>query len=293
MKKLLLVFTTLSILGFVSCTMGATEKVEHKIPAPYLKMISEKGSVSTITYETKEYTLDTGSTYTKPANIYLPAGYSSDKKYCVLYLLHGIGGSHTDDWWMQNDYSEVKIMADNLIKNGDTAEFIIVTPNGRATENYKDTSFTNMNAFYQFGKELRNDLIPYIDSHYSTYADREHRAIAGLSMGGMQTINIGLCECIDLFSYFGAFSAAPTTNKADKTAEIINGFDEQYDIKYFYNLCGSEDNTAGQSSAAAIKGITKLTDKLTDDNFCDYKMSGGHEFSVWKVGFFEFVQLAF
>ena len=70
-------------------------------------------------------------------------------------------------------------------------------------------------------------MIPYIEANYSTYVDaddmslsREHRAMAGLSMGGMQTINIGIGECIDLFSYFGAFSAAPTSNPAAKTARL-------------------------------------------------------------------------
>jgi len=269
------------------------DKGNHTIPASYLQKIDAKGTVKTISYQSKDYTNDPSVDVTKPANIYLPADYSAEKKYSVLYLLHGIGGSHTDDWWMQNDNSDIKKIADNLIKNGETSEFIIVCPNGRSTANFKDTSFNNSQSFYSFGKELRNDLIPYIDSNYSTYADRDHRAIAGLSMGGMQTINIGLGECLDLFSYFGAFSAAPTTNEAKETVKKIESFDAKYDIKYFYNICGTEDSIAGASAAAAISKIVKLTDRLTLENFCDYSMPGGHDFTVWKQGFFEFVQIAF
>lgn len=295
MKKLL--FTTglvLAAIAFMACeNPNNSGKISHTIPKSYLKKIDEKGTVKTIYYKSKDYTNDPSVEVTKPANIYLPADYSTKKKYNVLFLLHGIQGSHTADWWMQNDDSDIKKIADNLIKNGDTSEFIIVTPNGRSSATFADTAFENMAGFYNFGKELRNDLIPYIDANYSTYADRDHRAIAGLSMGGMQTINIGLCECLDLVSYFGAFSAAPTTNEASVTAKKLNAFDPAYDVKYFYNICGTEDSIAGDSAAAAIRKILKLTDRLNENNFCDYSMPGNHDFTVWKQGFFEFVQIAF
>ena len=115
---------------------------------------------------------------------------------------------------------------DNLIYYKEIEPFIVVTPNGRSTENCAREG-SDYNSFYVFGKELRSDLIPYMEAHYSTYAvegdpsaSRMHRAMAGLSMGGMQTINIGIGECMDLFSYFGAFSAAPTSNLAEKTCPI-------------------------------------------------------------------------
>ena len=84
---------------------------------------------------------------------------------------------------------------DNLMYYGEAEEFIIVVPNGRSSVSYQDRSFANMNGFYFFGQELRNDLIPYIDKNFATYAEydengydltatRDHRAMAGLSMGG-------------------------------------------------------------------------------------------------------------
>lgn len=191
---------------------------------------------------------------------------------------------------------------DNLIYNGLIEPFIIVTPNGRSSADHSPSS--DYNSFYLFGKELRNDLIPYIDKNYSTYAEydeagydltkaRDHRAMAGLSMGGMQTINIGLCECLDIISYFGAFSAAPTTYPASTIVEKLKGFSE-YDINFFYNICGTEDQIAIASASAAVSSLTGLTDKLSEDrNFIWQTVSGGHSFDIWFLGFYNFVNLVF
>ncbi|MBQ6589173.1 MAG: hypothetical protein IJI01_10890 [Butyrivibrio sp.] len=257
------------------------------------------GTIERITYTTYDYAGD-GSEYTKEANVYLPADYSADKKYNVMILMHGIGGSE-DEWGMNKSTSRVKAIMDNLGYYGDVEPFIVVTPNGRAGKKGGEKG-SGYQSFYLFGQELRNDLIPYIDSHYSTYADyeegydisaaRDHRAIAGLSMGGMQTINIGIGECLDMFSYFGAFSAAPTSNIASKTASIVA--DSEYPINYFYNICGLQDRTAYASSSAAAKTLPALCDKLVDgENFMWQEVDGGHDFHIWYLGFYNFAQLAF
>lgn len=267
-----------------------------------LKTGEDAGTIERITYTTHDYAGD-GSEYTKEANIYLPAGYSEDKKYNVMILLHGIGGNE-DEWGMNKSTSRVKAIMDNLAYYGDIEPFIVVTPNGRAgkTSDKPGEKGAGIESFYLFGQELRNDLIPYIDSHYSTYADysegydlseaRAHRAIAGLSMGGMQTINIGIGECLDMFGYFGAFSAAPTSNIASKTASILE--DSEYPVYYMYNICGLQDRTAYQSSSAAAKNLPVLTDKLVDgENFMWQEQDGGHDFHIWYLGFYNFAQLAF
>lgn len=269
------------------------------IPSKYLDICKEeKGSVEEITYNTKDYIAD-GEDVEKAANVYLPAGYDPSKKYNVIYLLHGIGGNE-NEWGMNDKNSRLRKCLDNLIANGDIEPVIVVTPNGRALA-CKHTDATD--SFYQFGYELRYDLIPYIESHYSTYAEydengydmaatRNHRAIAGLSMGGMQTINIGMCECLDLFSYFGAFSAAPTSYPASKVASIIDA--SEYEIDYFYNICGLQDNIAYASHSAAAKTVDKLSEKLTEDkNFTWAEKSGAHDFNIWNLGFFNFVRVAF
>ena len=262
-----------------------TATISDSIPEKYSEIRNDEGAgtVKTISYTAHDS--ENGNTYTKKANIYLPANYSEDKKYNVLYLLHGIGGDE-NEWGMYNDESKVKAIMDNLAYYGDIDSFIVVTPNGKASES------GSIPSFYNFGDELRNDLIPYIDSHFSTYADRDHRACAGLSMGGMQTINIGIGQCVDLFSYYGAFSAAPTSNPASKTAELLA--DKDYPIHYFYNICGLQDGIAYWSASAAAKNLPEVCDKFVDgENFMWQELDGEHNFDIWYLGFYNFAQIAF
>ncbi len=266
-----------------------------------LPTYKECGTLEEITYPAKDYFGD-GSDIAKPAFVYLPYGYDETKKYNVLYLMHGIGGNERE-WGMYDSSSTVKAIMDHLIQRGEIEPFIVVVPNGRSSADFANTG-SDYNSFYEFGKELRNDLIPYIDANYATYADydengydltaaRAHRAMAGLSMGGMQTTNIGLCECLDIISYFGAFSAAPTTYGASKIAECLQNF-EEYDVAYYYALCGTEDGIALQSATNAVDGLTDLTDKLTDGgNFTWQTVPGGHDFHIWYLGYYNFAKLVF
>lgn len=275
---------------------GIVDMIPNSFVLPYK---GDKGTVELISYMAKDYT-GNGEDVEKKAYVYLPAGYDESKQYNVMYLMHGIGGNEKE-WGLDKDAnSRVKRVMDNLIGEGIIEPFIVVTPNGKA---FACTHEAENDLFYLYGNELRNDLIPYIESHYSTYADyneagydlseaREHRAIGGLSMGGMQTINIGLCECLDAFNWFGAFSAAPTSYAATKVAGIIDESD--YPVGYFYNVCGTEDNIAYGSASAAAKTITAFTDKLEDGvNFTWQEKPGGHDFGIWYLGFYNFARLAF
>lgn len=275
---------------------------KQQVPASdTLPMYVGGGTIEEISYQTKDYYGDE-SDIIKNAFVYLPPDYDTSKQYNVLFLLHGIGGNERE-WGMCDNDSKVKAMMDHLIQNGEIEGFLIVAPNGRSSKNFADTN-SDYNSFYEFGKELRNDLIPYIDCNYATFAEyqedgydltasRTHRAVAGLSMGGMQTTNIGLCECLDLFSYFGAFSAAPTTYKASDIAKKIADFQE-YPILYYYGMCGLSDGVAHASSTAATKGLTDLTDQLTDgENFSWQDVPGQHDFQVWYLGFYNFARLVF
>lgn len=257
--------------------------------------------IQEISYTTKAYYGDE-SELTKKAFVYLPANYDESKQYNVLFLMHGIGGNERE-WGMVDLTSKVKSMMDNLTEEGIIEPFLIVAPNGRSSADFANTN-ADYNAFYSFGKELRNDLIPYIDANFATYAEydsegydltaaREHRAMAGLSMGGMQTTNIGMCECLDILSWFGAFSAAPTTYNASKIASILKDFAD-YGINYYYGMCGTEDGIALASARGAVTGLTGLTDKLTDgENFAWQTLPGGHDFDIWYLGFYNFAKLVF
>ena len=281
-------------------TREATAVIGNAIPLKYTqRRVDEYGTIQQITYISHDYFGD-GAEVEKKANVYLPYNYDENKQYNVLYLMHGIGGDE-NEWGMTDDNSKIKMIMDNLTFHGDIEPFIIVTPNGRSAADHSSDS--DYNSFYCFGQELRNDLIPYIESHYSTYAEydengydlsltRDHRAMAGLFMGGMQTINIGIGECLDLFGYFGAFSAAPTSNPSTRTAELLK--DNTLPIHYFYNICGTEDNIAYNSSSTAAKNLPAVCDQFRDGkNFMWQELPGAHDFKIWYLGFYNFAQIAF
>lgn len=267
-----------------------TSQIFDAIPVEYRKKCEYGGKIEQITYVSKNYFGDE-SKIEKKANVYLPVDYTTSKKYKVLYLMHGIGGNE-NEWGMNSDESVVKKIMDNLTIKGEIDPFIIVTPNGRAGFTAKEGSNEPAhNSFYKFGLELRNHLIPYIDSHYSTYNDRDGRAMAGLSMGGMQTINIGICECLDLISYFGAFSAAPSSYNASKVSSHINA-NNQFKVNYFYNICGKEDTVAYAAHFDAARLLPRFLDTIIDgENFTWQEKTGGHDFGIWNLGFFNFAKI--
>jgi enterochelin esterase-like enzyme len=147
--------------------------------------------------------------------VYTPAGYSPDKKYPVLYLLHGIGGDETE--WER--FATPNIILDNLLANGKVVPMIVVMPNGRAQKNDRAEGdiFKAAPAFAVFEHDLLDDVIPIVESRYSVLTNRESRALAGLSMGGGQSLNFGLAH-LDTFAWIGAFSAAPNTKSP---AELV------------------------------------------------------------------------
>ena len=287
--------------GTAACFAEAAPELPDlpdRLPTEYKKVMKEgAGTVKKIQYQSRDYTGD-GSEVLKNALIYLPAGYSEDQQYDLLVLCHGIGGTEKE-WGFLNLNCDGKNAVDHLIAEGVIKPLIIVMPNGRSTANFDDISFGNMASFYTFGQEIRNDLLPYIDAHYSTYgsltpddltAARDHRWMAGLSMGGMQTINIGLCECLDLFSAFGAFSAAPTSYTSAQIASKLEQFNA-YPIRFFYSICGKQDNTAYASASQAAKHLPDYCNRFTEANWFWQECPGDHNFDIWYLGLFNFLRI--
>ena len=167
------------------------------------------GTLTAVQYDSK--TLATK----RQMNVYTPPGYSADKKYPVLYLLHGMG----EDYRQWTEWCQADNIVDNLIAEGKIKPMIMVFPNCDAKLTVDNTSKENRSGNADgfegyrkpFEEDLIKDIIPYIESHYPVLSDREHRAIAGLSMGGGQSLNIGLYN-IGTFAYIGGFSSAPNTN---------------------------------------------------------------------------------
>jgi enterochelin esterase-like enzyme len=166
----------------------------------------------------------------RQVRVYTPPGYSADKKYPVLYLLHGIGGNDRE-WTEGPNCCHANKVIDNLIAEGKVQPMILVFPNGNASITAAASAdYAGEGAGARrgggapgggagfdgwgtaFENDLLKDIIPLIESKYSVYADRDHRALAGLSMGGGQTLNIGLSHT-DVFANVGGFSSAPNTRE--------------------------------------------------------------------------------
>lgn len=176
----------------------------------------------------------------RKAVVYLPPGYSSDKKYPVLYLLHGIGGNE----WEWSGYVHGDAVVDNLIRDGKAKPMIIVMPNGRALPDDSvppsDKTFSPENAagFGKFERDLLDCLIPAIQAKYSASTNREDRAIGGLSMGGGQSLNFGLGH-LDTFAWVAGFSSAPNTKPG---AELVpDPAAARKQLKLLYVSCGNKD----------------------------------------------------
>jgi enterochelin esterase-like enzyme len=236
-----------------------------------------KGTVKLIEYQSESV----GTT--RKANVYLPPKYDAKKKYSVLYLLHGIGGDE-NEWY--KDGGVPNIIMDNLYADGKVADMIVVMPNGRAQkDDSRSGGMGSFRAFDDFDKDLIGSLIPYIEKNFSVYADKEHRAIAGLSMGGGQSLNFGLGH-MDVFAYVGGFSSAPNTQRA---AQLIPDVEKvKKENKLLWMVCGGADGLMNNS--AQLKAFC-------DENGIPCTLinypNEGHNFVVWKYGLYNFAQLIF
>lgn len=165
-----------------------------------------RGEVTVVEYDSR--TLGTR----RALRIFTPPGYSSDRRYPVLYLLHGLGNTSTE--WAER--ARTPQIVDNLLAEGKAEPMIIVFPSGDATAtvtNPRGGGRAQEGYGAPFEQDLLNDIIPFVESRYAVIGDREHRALAGMSMGGGQTLNIGLSH-LDRFGWIAAVAPAPNTRPA-------------------------------------------------------------------------------
>lgn len=232
-----------------------------------------------------ELTYDSAVTLTRrKANVYLPPGYSLNNRYPVLYLLHGIGGDETE--WLQ--LAAPNAILDNLIAAKKAVPMIVVMPNGRALPDDRAIGdpFTpeKVEGFARFERDLIDHLIPAVQSKYSTYTDREHRAIAGLSMGGGQALNFGFGN-LETFAWIGAFSAAPNTKPP---AELVpDPALARRQLELIYLSCGNQDGLINFSQA--VHRYLKEHDVPHIWNVDDY----GHVGETWASNLYHFAQRVF
>lgn len=137
-------------------------------------------------------------------HIYMPPGYEKDKaKYPVLYLLHG--AMDCDDSW--SSVGRAGFIMDNLIASKKAKAMIVVMPAGHTTATFRMGAGGGISAMVdEFSRDFVTDIMPYVESRYRVLKDRGSRAIAGLSMGGMQTLNISMSD-LGKFAYIGVFSS--------------------------------------------------------------------------------------
>jgi enterochelin esterase-like enzyme len=226
------------------------------------------GELTAVHYDSK--TLGTR----RQIRVYTPPGYSANRKYPVLYLLHGLGWNDLE--WTQVRHANIVI--DNLLADGKIQPMVVVFPNGDSSMTAAAIAAAGRGAWMgggarggpgggadaaaagrgaamggdrggagragdfdnwgtPFENDLLKDIIPYVESHYSVYTDREHRALAGLSMGGGQTLNIGLVH-VETFAWVGGFSSAPNTRPP---AELVPDPAVPKQLKLLWLACGSKD----------------------------------------------------
>lgn len=219
---------------------------------------------------------------TRKMQVYTPPGYSTDKKYPVLYLLHGIGGDETE--WER--FAHPDILLDNLIADGKAVPMIIVMPNGRAQKDDRagPNAMATAPAFAKFERDLLDDVIPAIQARYSTYTNRENRALAGLSMGGGQTLNFGLTH-LDTFAWLGGFSSAPNTKRPAELVPDPAAVKDQ--LKLLWISCGNKDGLIwiSQGMHAYLKENNVPHIWHVDGN--------GHDATHWRNSLYRFAQLIF
>jgi enterochelin esterase-like enzyme len=218
----------------------------------------------------------------RKALVYTRPGYSGNMKYPVLYLLHGIGGDEEE--WRRD--GQPNVILDNLIADKKSVPMIIVMPNGRAQPDDRPgpNVMATAPAFGKFDQDLLGSLIPFVEAKYSVIQDRESRALAGLSMGGGQSLNFGLAN-LDTFAWVGGFSSAPNTKPA---AELVPDPEKATkQLKLLYVSCGNKDGlfriSQGVHAYLKEKNVPHIW------HVDEYP----HDFQHWKKALYNFSQLIF
>jgi enterochelin esterase-like enzyme len=232
--------------------------------------------------------------------VYTPPGYDTDTKtrYPVLYLQHG-GGEDETGWPSQG---KTNLIMDNLIADGKALPFIIVMDNGTwampgqtrpaapppgAAPGQRPANWPPPGWADKFKRTMLEDIIPMIDATYRTIPDAAHRAMAGLSMGGMQTNAIAM-ENLDVFSHIGIFSGGTVGDPATAHNGVMadaKAFNER--VKLIFQSCGSRerpDNVRANHEQLKAAGINSVFYVSPDT---------AHEWQTWRRSLHEFTPLLF
>jgi enterochelin esterase-like enzyme len=235
------------------------------------------GVVQPIAYKSKALGSD------RKVIVYTPPGYESaaGRRYPMLYLLHGAGSDETS--WTERGLAHV--ILDNLIADGKLKPLVVAMPFGyavpRAPGGNRGDAAENKMQRDGFTKDFIGDVIPLVESKYRVYADRDHRAIAGLSLGGAQSLAIGLSH-LELFSRVAAFSPAmgasnnPTTGGVDFDMVLSDSARINEQLKLLWVGSGTEDTLFD-----SIRDFTQQLSKHKVEHL--FRVTGGaHTYAVWQ-----------
>lgn len=211
--------------------------------------------------------------------VYLPAGYQKSKqKYPVLYLQHG-GGEDERGW---SNQGRTDIILDNLIAEGKAKPMIIAMLDGNCSD---------------FTAEIVNECIPVVESNYRVLATPDNRAIAGLSMGGIMTLNL-MIDKPELFRYYGVFSSGwwAQTNAFSRGNDNEKSYKKLTDQKDYYNKqmkvlwlsMGAKEDIAYNNCQIMMKRFDEIGIKYEY-----WETPGGHTWPVWRESIYRFAQMIF
>ena len=191
--------TTTTTTTTVDYMASIRDQITVQVPSSVLS--KAEGKTEHITYFSKKANREKG------ANVWLPPGYDQNKKYPVFYVNHGYGG---DEFTMMNGMGVLEI-ATSLIKSGEAEPMIIVFTNQYTDPNHAaqtGNGQADVPGYDNFVEDLPDSLMPYIESHYPVKTGRENTAVAGFSMGGRESLYIGI-KCCDKVGYIGGGAPAP------------------------------------------------------------------------------------
>ena len=218
-------------------------------------------------------------------HVYAPPGYAQEtsKRFPVLYLLHGSGDN--DSHWTL--LGRANVIADNLIADGRAVPMLIVMPDGHVADRSRGREEGGRNRGRgPFEKDLLENVLPLIEANYRVLADPQHRGIVGLSMGGGQSIGVGLGH-LDQFAWVGAFSAAVSGNDPVLAALRSDPGAANQKLKLLWIAIGKDDFLLARNRDF-VKALDELKIRHTSQ-----ETEGTHAWGVWRGYLAEFLPLLF
>lgn len=241
-----------------------------QIPEEYLESSDQPGTLTELEYDTYESMTyeDQSQVLHKRAIVYLPYGYSEEKQYNVFYLMHGGWSNETTYLGTPDHPNEFKNVLDNGIADGKIREMIVVCPtyNNTSEEDSSDYSLA-LRLTENYHNELVNDLIPAVESTFSSYAEdttpeaqqvsRDHRAFCGFSMGSVATWRT-FQYCLDYFRYFMP-SSGSITSDGEYMASLVRDSGHEWNDFFIFAASGTDD-FAYSSFKNQIESMTDVDD---------------------------------